>query len=106
MIDLEPHPEGILLPVRAQPGSRNSGLRGEQQGELKVSVTQVAEKGKANQAIIEVLAKGLGLRRSQIELHSGESSRHKKLLVSGVSIAELRERIRAALPPVDARDAP
>ena len=97
MIDLEPHAKGVLLPVRAQPGSRNSGLRGEQHGSLKVCVTQVAEKGKANQAIVEVLAKDLGLRRSQIELHSGALARQKKFLICGISVTSLRELIRAAL---------
>jgi uncharacterized protein YggU (UPF0235/DUF167 family) len=45
MIALETHPEGVILPVRAQPGSRKNELKGEQAGALKVAVTQVAEKG-------------------------------------------------------------
>ena len=97
MIELEPHANGVLLPVRAQPGSRNSGLRGQQHGALKVSVTQVAEKGKANQAIVEVLSKELGFRRSQIELHSGALARQKKFLICGITVAQLRATIRAAL---------
>ena len=52
MIALEPHPEGIILLIRAQPGARRNGLGGEQGGQLKVDVTQVAEKGKANRAIM------------------------------------------------------
>jgi len=52
-------PEGVLLPVRAQPGSRQSGIRGEQAGALKVCVTQVAEKGKANKALVKVLCDAL-----------------------------------------------
>jgi uncharacterized protein len=96
MIAIEPHPEGVVLPVRAQPGSRVNGFRGEHQGALKVSVTQVAEKRKANEAIIEVLAKALALRRSQIELVSGETSPQKKFLVRGITVEQLRERILAA----------
>jgi uncharacterized protein YggU (UPF0235/DUF167 family) len=46
MIELADHPEGIVLPVRAQPGGRKNAIRGEQEGMLKVSVTQVAEKGR------------------------------------------------------------
>ena len=96
MIAIEPHTEGVVLPVRAQPGSRANGLRGEQQGALKVSVTQVAEKGKANKAVIEVLTKALGLRRSQIELLSGETSPQKKFLVRRTTVEQLRKRISAA----------
>ncbi|MEO8495689.1 MAG: hypothetical protein ABI614_11505 [Planctomycetota bacterium] len=39
MIALESHDDGVILPVRAQPGSRNSELRGEQDGFLVRCVT-------------------------------------------------------------------
>ena len=97
MIDLEPHAEGVLLPVRAQPGAKRNEIRGVQDGMLKVSVTQAPEKGKANKALAEVLAKGLGLRKSQVELVGGETSSHKRFLVRGVSVEELRAAIEAKL---------
>jgi uncharacterized protein (TIGR00251 family) len=97
MIELSDHPEGIVLPVRAQPGAAKNGIRGEQNGMLKVSVTQVAEKGKANKAIVEVLAKGLGLKKSQVELVAGELSPQKRFLIRGVSREELAARINAAI---------
>ena len=56
MIDLKPHAEGVILPVRAQPGSRRNEIRGEQNGFLKVCVTQSPEKGKANKAIAALLS--------------------------------------------------
>ncbi len=96
MIPLEPHPEGIILPIRAQSGARRNGLGGEQDGQLKVAVTQVAEKGKANRAIIEVLCRELSLRKSQLELISGETSSRKRFLVRGIAAAELTKRIDAA----------
>jgi uncharacterized protein YggU (UPF0235/DUF167 family) len=70
VIDLEAHRDGVVFRVRAQAGARSSALRGEQDGALKVAVTQVAEKGKANKAILRLLCKQLGLRRSQLELLS------------------------------------
>jgi uncharacterized protein len=97
MIDLSPHPEGILLAVRAQAGARTNGLRGVQNRMLKVAVTQVAEKGKANQALAETLAAALGLARSQVELASGATSRQKKFLIRGVSAEDLTARIEAIL---------
>ncbi len=97
MIELADHPDGFVLPVRAQPGAAKNDIRGEQNGMLKVSVTQVAEKGKANKAIIEVLAKGLSLRKSQIELIAGELQPQKRFLIRGVSRDNLASRITAAL---------
>jgi uncharacterized protein len=97
MIALEPHAEGVVLPVRAQPGARRNELRGEQEGMLKVCVTQVAEKGKANKAIVEFLGKALKLRKSQLAILSGDTASHKRFLVREVSVAELASRIEAAL---------
>ena len=93
MIRLEPHPEGTILPVRAHPGARSNAVRGEQDGMLKVCITQVAEKGKANKALVSVLSKALSLRKSQIELIGGETSRQKTFLIRGVTPDELMERI-------------
>jgi uncharacterized protein (TIGR00251 family) len=97
MIAVEPHSEGTILPVRAHAGSRRNGLAGEQDGRLKVHVTQVAEKGKANRAIIEVLCRELSLRKSQVELLSGETISQKRFLVRAVSRDELIARLLAAL---------
>jgi hypothetical protein len=56
-------------------------------------VTQAPEKGKANKAVIELLSKLLGLRKSQIELLAGETSSQKRFLVRDVPPDELRRRI-------------
>ena len=97
MLDLKPHPDGAILPVRAQPGARRNEIRGLQDGALKVCVTQAPEKGKANKAIVEVLAKWLGVRKSQIELLSGETASQKKFLIHGIEQKELAERINTKL---------
>lgn len=97
MIALELRESGIILPVRAQPGAKKNAVTGEHAGQLKVSVTQAPEKGKANAAIVEVLADQLDLKRSQISLQSGETSGHKKFLVTGISMPDLQSRIEAAL---------
>jgi uncharacterized protein (TIGR00251 family) len=97
LIALEPHPDGVVVPVKALPGSRQNGIRGEHDGALKVSVTQVAEKGKANKALVFVLVDQLQLRKQQIELISGETSSRKRFLVRGVAEQSLRARIDALL---------
>lgn len=97
MIELAEHAEGVILPVKAQPRASRDALRGEVAGMLKVSVTQVAEKGKANQAILDLLADALALRRSQITLLSGDTQPQKRFLIRGLTVPELAERIAAAL---------
>jgi uncharacterized protein (TIGR00251 family) len=97
-IAVEPHPEGAILSVRAQPGARRSAIRGEQHGMLKVSVTQAPEKGKANKALIALLSKELSLRKSQIGLISGATSPEKRFLVRGVTVEELSARMARVVP--------
>ena len=76
-----------------QPKAKKNGLVGIHNGRLKVAVTQAPEKGKANIALIKVLASVLGLRRSQVELVSGATSSKKTFLISGVELQELQRRI-------------
>ena len=93
MIELTSIGDGVLLPVQAQPNARQDGVVGIQNGRLKVAVTQAPEKGKANNAIIQMLAKWLGVRKSQVKLHRGQASSQKAFVISGVSLMELREKI-------------
>ena len=94
---LETTPEGVILPVKGTPGSKKNEIRDVTDGMLKVCCTQIPEKGKANKAILEVLAKLLKLKKSQILLVSGETDSRKKFLITGISETELREKIREVL---------
>ena len=100
-LDLQPHGEGTILRVRAQPGARRNEIRGTQDGMLKVCVTQAAEKGKANKAIVDLLCKSLRLRKSQIELISGETASQKRFLIRQIAAAELSARIAAVIHPTE-----
>jgi uncharacterized protein (TIGR00251 family) len=97
MLDLQPHPDGTILPVKAQPGTRRNEIRVVQDCAMKVCVTQAPEKGKANKAIIEVLAKWLGLKKSRVELIAGETAHQKRFLVRGIKKQDLAQRIEARL---------
>jgi uncharacterized protein YggU (UPF0235/DUF167 family) len=59
---------------------------------LKARVRAVAEDGKANVALIALLAKALKIPASQIRLASGATSRHKTLTLEG-DTTELAERL-------------
>jgi uncharacterized protein (TIGR00251 family) len=98
LLTLESHADGAILPVRAQPGARRNEIRGVQDGQLKLCVTQSPEKGKANKALIELLSKKLRLKKSQLELLSGETTHQKRFLIRGITVKELGERIDQACP--------
>ena len=94
MIFLQTHSKGVVLAVKAQAGARENAVRGEHEGALKVAVTQVPEKGKANRAIRKMLAKTLGLRPSQLELIDGETQSNKRFLIRNARIDQLSERLK------------
>lgn len=97
MITLTEDSRGVILPVHAQPGARRNAVGGEYAGRLKVAVTQAAEKGKANDALIDVLATELGIKPSQLRLLSGSTSRQKTFAVSGLSLEVVQSRVTAIL---------
>jgi uncharacterized protein len=96
-IEIAEHAEGAVLSIKAQPGSRAAGLRGERAGALCVAVTEVAEKGKANEAVIALVARELNLKRAAIELIRGGSSKAKRLLIRDVTPTQLAAKIQRAL---------
>lgn len=82
------HGDHVRLTVRLTPnGGRDAidGLEAAADGEahLKVRVSAVPEKRKANQALVAFLAKKLGLAKSKLSLISGDTQRKKILRIEG-----------------------
>ena len=93
---------GVTVELRAQPRARRSALSCSQQGTLKAAVTAPAEDGKANRAVIELLATEWRLPKSAFEVVRGAAARDKTVSISGepATLAErigqwMRERERA-----------
>ena len=96
-IPLTVHGDGVLLPVRAQPGARRTGVIGVHGNSLKVAVSAAPEKGKANAALVEAIAEAFHLKRSQVTLHRGETNSHKVFLLHGVDIEAARTSLERLL---------
>ncbi|TWT95808.1 hypothetical protein Pla108_28850 [Botrimarina colliarenosi] len=95
---LEPSASGVVVRVRAQPGARRNGVTGLRENELCVAVTAPPDRGRANDAVVCVLAAALGIAKGRVELVSGPTNRHKRFAASGVSLDEATLALRAALP--------
>jgi uncharacterized protein (TIGR00251 family) len=96
MVDLETDARGVIIPVRAHAGARRNAILGERQGMLRVAVTAVPEKGKANRAIIDLLSEVLGVAKSAVELIAGETSAQKRFLIRDATFDEVRNAISSA----------
>jgi uncharacterized protein (TIGR00251 family) len=87
----------LLLSVHVQPGASQSRIVGRHGDALKIRVAAPPEAGRANQAVVDLLAETLGLSRHAVELVSGRSSRHKCLRITGLTPEQLAARLPVPL---------
>ena len=86
----------MLLRVRVTPAAGRDGLLGWQGELLRLSVTAPAERGRANEAALRLLADALGVPRQRLRIVRGYTSRQKVIAVEGLDEAEVRARLAAA----------
>lgn len=82
---------GTLFWVRVVPGaSRESVVGWQSDGVLRVRVSAPPERGRANKALLRVLAAALGVKPSALRLVSGAASRQKRIHVDGIPPERVR----------------
>ena len=94
---IEPHPQGVVIRVKARPGARRNSLAGLHDGALRIDVTAAPEKGKANEAIIALLAKTFGVAKSSIELISSPANPQKRFLLAGLDLTTAEVKVAELL---------
>jgi len=77
--------EGVVINVKVQPRSSKKCVAGVQGDALKVKLTAPPVGGAANEQLVEVLAEALGVRKSDIRIVRGGSSKSKVVEVRGVT---------------------
>jgi uncharacterized protein len=82
--------------IRVSPGAARSGVVGRHGSGWKVRVAAAPERGKANEALIDLLADTLDIPRTDVQLVGGASSRDKTIVVRGVDAAQTEARLAAA----------
>ncbi len=84
--------------VRVQPGARRNALLDRlATGEWTLAVTAPPEDGRANEAVVELVADLLGVKRREVQVARGASSRAKTIEVAGLDADEAERRLAAAL---------
>lgn len=97
MLSIDDSADGAIVAVRAQPGAKRNALIGVHAGMLRVAVAQPPERGRANDAIVALLASEFGCKRNQVAIVSGETSLRKRVLFRGISKADLQSRLDRVL---------
>jgi uncharacterized protein (TIGR00251 family) len=84
------------LKLRVSPGSRRPGIAGRHGDAWKVRVAAPPEGGKANEALLRLLAETLDVPRSSVALVSGRTSRDKIVVLEGVGQAQAERLLTSA----------
>ena len=87
----------LVLRLHVQPGAGRTAVVGRHGDALKVKVGAPPEGGRANDAVVALVADTLGIKASQVELTSGASSRSKRIRISGVEADDLRRALQLAI---------
>ncbi len=85
----------VVLQVRVVPRARSNALTRDPSGMLRARLTAPPVEGAANRALLELLARGLGFRRADLEIVHGTRGRDKRVAVTGHSAAEVKRRVQA-----------
>ena len=70
-LELQPSEGGCRLRLRVRAGAPRDAIDGEHAGALRIRVTSVPERGKANRRVLELLGEALGLPPSALRLLAG-----------------------------------
>ncbi|MEZ4333098.1 MAG: DUF167 family protein [Myxococcota bacterium] len=87
----------MRIALKVVPGSTREGVAGWLGEALKVRVRAPAEDGRANAAVLRVVAAALDLPIDAVRIHAGGASPRKTLEIDGLTLDEVRARIDAAL---------
>lgn len=82
-----------VLTLHIQPGARRSELAGLHGEALKIRLAAPPVDGKANAALIAFLAEQLDVPRRDVVIEHGDTSRHKRVRVSGLPAARALARL-------------
>src|SRR2546430_11189428 len=92
--------ETTRLRVRVSPGAGRTALVGRHGDAWKVRVTEAPERGRANEAVLRLLAETLALPRTALTLVSGHGGREKIVELTGVGPALIERRLASATQAV------
>ncbi len=77
----------VVIDIAVKPRSPREGVGPVQADRLVVSVNAPPVDGKANEAVIRVLAESLGVPRSSVTILRGETGRKKTVRIAGATAA-------------------
>jgi uncharacterized protein (TIGR00251 family) len=89
----------IFLDIEVSTGSRDPGIAGfnEWRGRISVRVRSPPKKGAANREVIELLSTALGLRETDLDIVSGQTSGQKRVTIRNGNLETILNRLEEVI---------
>lgn len=95
--ELRDSKDGVVLSVHVQPGAGTTAVVGRHGDALKVRVAAPPTGGRANEAVVALMAEEFGLAKSDVEIVSGASGRQKRVRLGGLELADAARAVDRVL---------
>ena len=90
----------LILDVEISPNSETSRISGvnEWRKRLRIDISKPAVNGMANEELLRFITEKFDIKRNQAELLSGHKSKHKSIMISGISEIEILNTVNQEVP--------
>lgn len=92
---LKPSGDGVIVALHIQPGAKKTEVVGVHGDALKIRLAAPPVDGKANSALIEFLSDLFAIPKARVTLVSGQTSRAKRVALSGIVATDAEQRLSA-----------
>ncbi len=92
-LPIEETSDGVIINTKVKPGAGKSRVKGVTGGILSIDVKAQPEGGRANREVEKLVAKTAGLPKDSVKITSGKKSRRKRIRLTGITKAELEDRL-------------
>jgi uncharacterized protein len=87
---INPSSEGVIVNIRVTPRASRNAIQGLFQDALKIRLQAPPVEGKANEALVRFLADALDVPQRAVAILSGDTGRNKRVLIRGVTVAQVQ----------------
>lgn len=96
-LEIVDRPGGVELAVRVVPGASRTKIVGTWGAALRLAVAAPPQAGRANAAVIELLAATFGVRRGRVQILGGQRRPLKRVRITGLTAAQARRVLSGLL---------
>lgn len=87
----------VTIKIQAKPGAKHNNITDISEDAVGVAISAPPVEGEANTELMKYLASVLGMRKSDVTLDRGSKSRQKIVVVSGISVEKVLEKLKGEI---------